>query len=105
MGVEAVEGRGYEPYEAARLYVSTIGVKKYIVAYGFYNIYDKGVVLDFSYVKGLLEQKYGMDYLGFDEDDGSHSFGNDDFIVVIWSKENYPNLAKFHLQNMQVSNR
>jgi hypothetical protein len=32
VGVEAVEGRGYEPNEAARLYVSTIGVKKYIVA-------------------------------------------------------------------------
>ena len=31
-GVEAVEGRGYEPCEARKLYVSTIGVKKYIVA-------------------------------------------------------------------------
>lgn len=28
-----VEGRGYEPYEARKLYVSTIGVKKYIVAF------------------------------------------------------------------------
>jgi hypothetical protein len=32
VGVELAEGRGYEPYEARRLYVSTIGVKKYIVA-------------------------------------------------------------------------
>ena len=36
--------------------------------YGFYNIYDKNVVLDFNVVKDLLEQKYGMKYLGFDED-------------------------------------
>lgn len=32
MGVELVEGIGYEPYEARKLYVSTIVVKKYIVA-------------------------------------------------------------------------
>ena len=31
-GVEAVEGRGYEPYEARKLYVSAIWVKKYVVA-------------------------------------------------------------------------
>lgn len=73
--------------------------------YGFANIYDKGVVLDFGFVKGLLEQKYGMKYLGFDEEDEAHTFGNEDFIVEIWSKEGYPRLAKFHLQNMNVRHR
>ena len=70
--------------------------------YGFYNIYDKGVVLDFNFIKELLKQKYGMNYLGFDEKDDSHSFRNNDFVVVIWSKENYPRLSKFHLQNIHV---
>ena len=70
--------------------------------YGFHNIYDKGVVLDFNFIKELLKQKYGMNYLGFDEKDDSHLFGNNDFVVAIWSKENYPRLAKFHLQNMHV---
>ena len=70
--------------------------------YGFHNIYDKGVVLDFNFIKELLKQKYGMNYLGFDEKDDSHLFGNNDFVVAIWSKENYPKLAKFHLQNMHV---
>lgn len=73
--------------------------------YGFYNIYDKNVVLDFNVVKDLLEQKYGMKYLGFDEDTESHSFANDNFIVEIWSKEGYPRLAQFHLQNMHVNYR
>lgn len=73
--------------------------------YGFYNIYDKNVVLDFNVVKDLLEQKYGMKYLGFDENSESHSFANDDFIVELWSKEGYPRLAQFHLQNMNVNHR
>lgn len=73
--------------------------------YGFYNIYDKNVVLDFNVVKDLLEQKYGMKYLGFDEDTESHSFANDNFIVEIWSKEGYSRLAQFHLQNMHVNYR
>lgn len=73
--------------------------------YGFYNIYDKNVVLDFNVVKDLLEQKYGMKYLGFDEDTESHSFANDNFIVEIWSKEGYPRLAQFHLQNIHVNYR
>ena len=73
--------------------------------YGFYNIYDKNVVLDFNVVKDLLEQKYGMKYLGFDEDSESHSFANDNFIVEFWSRENYPRLARFHLQNMHVNHR
>ena len=51
--------------------------------YGFYNIYDKNVVLDFNVVKDLLEQKYGMKYLGFDENSESHSFANDNFIVEL----------------------
>lgn len=63
--------------------------------YGFYNIYDKNVVLDFNVMK----------YLGFDEDTESHSFANDNFIVEIWSKEGYPRLAQFHLQNMHVNYR
>ena len=73
--------------------------------YGFYNIYDRGVVIDFAFLKNLLEQKYGMRYLGFDENRESHSFANDDFIVELWSKEGYPRLAKFHLQNMHVNYR
>ena len=73
--------------------------------YGFYNIYDKNVVLDFNVVKDLLEQKYGMKYLGFDENSESHSFANDNFIVELWSKEGYPRLARFHLQNMHVNYR
>jgi hypothetical protein len=70
--------------------------------YGFYNVYDKGVVLDFNFIKELLKQKYGMNYLGFDEKDDSHLFKNNDFVVKIWSKENYPRLSKFHLQNIHV---
>lgn len=73
--------------------------------YGFYNIYDKNVVLDFNVVKDLLEQKYGMKYLGFNENTESHSFANDDFIVEFWSKEGYSRLARFHLQNMHVNYR
>lgn len=73
--------------------------------YGFYNIYDKNVVLDFNVVKDLLEQKYGMKYLGFDENRESHTFANDNFIVELWSKEGYPRLAQFHLQNMHVNYR
>ena len=73
--------------------------------YGFYNIYDKNVVLDFNVVKDLLEQKYGMKDLGFDENSESHSFANDNFIVELWSKEGYPRLAQFHLQNMYVNYR
>lgn len=70
--------------------------------YGFNNVYDKRVVLDFDFVKELLKQKYGMNYLGFGEKDESHLFGNNDFVVEIWSKENYPRLSKFHLQNIHV---
>ena len=70
--------------------------------YGFYNVYDKGVLLDFDFVKELLKQKYGMNYLGFNEKDESHLFGNNDFVVAIWTKENYPRLSKFHLQNIHV---
>lgn len=70
--------------------------------YGFYNVYDRGVVLDFNFIKELLKQKYGMKYLGFDEKDDSHLFRNNDFAVAIWSKENYPRLSKFHLQNIHV---
>jgi hypothetical protein len=73
--------------------------------YGFHSIYDKNAVLDFGFLKDLLEQKYGMKYLGFDENDESHLFGNDNFIVEIWSKEDYPRLAQFHLQNMHVNSR
>ena len=36
-GVKLVEGRGYEPCEAKKLYVLTIGVKKYIVASRLYR--------------------------------------------------------------------
>ena len=61
--------------------------------------------IDFNVVKDLLEQKYGMKYLDFDEDTESHSFANDNFIVEIWSKEGYPRLAQFHLQNMHVNYR
>ena len=46
-----------------------------------------------------------MKYLGFDENSESHSFANDDFIVELWSKEGYPRLAQFHLQNMHVNYR
>lgn len=59
----------------------------------FITFMIKNVVLDFNVVKDLLEQKYGMKYLGFDEDTESHSFANDNFIVEIWSKEGYPRLA------------
>jgi hypothetical protein len=73
--------------------------------YNFYNIYDKHTVLDFGFLKNLLNKKYNMKYLGYDENDESHSFGNNKFKVEFWTKENYPNLNKFHLANMHVSGR
>lgn len=71
--------------------------------YGFKRFYDKDTVLDFDFLKKLLKEKYHMNYLGFNESDGGHSFGNDKFVVDLWTLEGYPRLAKFHPKNLLVS--
>ena len=73
--------------------------------YGYYGLYDKGSVFDFGFLSDLLKEKYGMEFLGYDEDDESHLFGNDRFLVTFWTMEGFPNLNKFHLSNMDVSLR
>lgn len=70
--------------------------------YGYSNLYDKNAVFDFGFVKSLLEEKYGMRYMGYDEESEAHSFGDGKFTIRIWSKENYPRLAKFHFDNMSI---
>lgn len=70
--------------------------------YGYSNLYDKRAVFDFGFVKSLLEEKYGMRYLGYDEESEAHSFGDGRFTIEIWSKGNYSRLAKFHFYNMII---
>ena len=70
--------------------------------YGYSNLYDKNAVFDFDFVKSLLEEKYGMRYLGYDEESEAHSFGDGRFTIRIWSEKNYPRLAKFHFNNMII---
>ena len=70
--------------------------------YGYRNLYEQGAVFDFDAFAKMLKDNYDMKYLGSDDEDEAHYFGNTNFKVTVWPKTYYPRLGKFRFDNFHV---
>lgn len=70
--------------------------------YGYRNIYEKNAIFDFQFLEKLLKEKYGMTFLGTNEEDESAAFGNDKYQFFLYPVTFYSELGKFKIQNMDV---
>ena len=70
--------------------------------YGYSRIYDKDSVFDFEFLANMLKDEFNMEYLGSNDEDEAHYFGNTNFKVTVWPKTYYPRLGKFRFDNFHV---
>lgn len=67
------------------------------------NSLYKNNIFDFDEIENMLSKKYGMKYIGPDDEEESHKFKNDNFILRIYPINYYRGLGKFRFRNFSVN--